>query len=247
MPSPFPGMDPYLEDPGLWSNVHQSLVTYARDQLQRQVGERYFVTIGERVYPDVHVTEQPAQFGALLTSEAADRPTVVLLDEVERREVFLEIQDAGTDQRVVTVVEVLSPSNKAAGRGRERYLRKQEEVLASSAHLVEVDLLRGGQPTVALPEGYVRRSAYRVSVSRADDRRRRELYAFGLRDPLPRVAVPLGQGDPDVVLDLPALLGEAYDRGAYARRLSYAGPPPPPPLSPEDQGWARELLAAPRP
>jgi len=250
MASPFPGMDPFLEEPGLWPNVHQSLITYARDQLQGQVGARYFVAIGERVYveepgrslyPDVHVVEASAPgSGRAAPAPAADEPTVILLEEVERREVFLEIQDAASGHRVVTVLEVLSPANKSPGRGRELYLRKQEEVLASEAHLVEVDLLRAGAPTVSLPERFARSSDYRVAVSRSGDRRRRELYGFGLRDPLPRARIPLLADDDDAVLDLGQVLAEAYARGAYARRVRYDGPLPPPPLSPDDMAWVRE-------
>lgn len=255
MPSPFPGMDPFLEEPALWPNVHQSLITYARDQLQDEAGERYFVAIGERVYleepartayRDVHVVEDGEARDQARGPRglAADRPTVLVLEEVERREPYLELQDATSGGRVIAVIELLSPSNKDPGRDRELYLRKQADVLASQAHLVEVDLLRGGEPTVAVPVRHARDTAYRVVVSRAIDRRRRELYAFGLRDPLPRVAVPLLEGDPDLVLDLPALLALAYQRGAYARRVDYAAPPPPPPLAAEDAAWVAEVVGS---
>lgn len=255
MKSPFPGMDPYLEDPALWPDVHQRIITYASDRLQEQVGERYYVGIGERIYvevpdqeqyPDVAIMESrrkgPPSEAPRLEPER-DEPIVLVLEPIERREVYLEIRDARTRNRVVTVIEVLSPSNKRGGDGRKLYLEKQKNVLRSDANLVEIDLLRGGLDTVAVPPERLVQSAYRIAVSRADDRRRRELYPIGLERRLPRIAIPLIPGDADVVLDLQAVLEEAYRKGAYARRIDYNESPPEPPLEPEDESLLRRLLA----
>src|SRR5690606_31146090 len=125
----------------------------------------------------------------------------------------------------------------------EEYLRKQADVLLSRANLVEVDLLRGGEPTVALPEGWASRADYRVAVSRGDARRRREVHQVSLRGRLPRVRVPLDPADPDVGLDLPAVLDAAAEAGAYDRRVDY-GVDPTPPLGPDELAWAREQVAA---
>lgn len=265
MPSPFPGMDPYLEHPALWPDVHHELAAQLRRQLQERVGPRYYVALGERVYleapvagqlvPDAVVIERPGERAPAAsagspTSAAgaagaavADAPAIVLLDEFEVREPFLEVRDLHREHRVVTVIEVLSPANKRPGAGREEYLRKQHEVLGSAAHLLELDLLRGGAPTVAVPASRATRTAYRVVVARADRRSQREVYERALQDPLPRVAVPLAAPDPDVVLDLPAALALAYEAGAYARRIDYATPPVPP-LAPDDAAWARARVAA---
>lgn len=252
-------MDPWVEHPALWPGVHQRLITYACDALQERVGPRYFVEIGERIYmeqsnrsiyPDVTVSEAPTPRSARGSGGAtsvleADAPRLVHVDPgVEVREPYLEVHDTHQGERVVTVIEVLSPANKRPGAGREEYLRKQAEVLASQASLVEIDLLRAGEPTVALPWASAsdRSQPYRVVVSRSTDRRTRELYACGLRERLPRVALPLVAPDPDVVLDLPAVFALAWERGAYARRLDRAREPVPP-LAPEDLAWARELTA----
>ena len=249
--SPFPGMDPWLEHPARWPNVHQSVITYSRDALQRQIGDRYFVSIGERVYveapeqsyyPDVSIVEQPRAAAGTALEVDADRPVVVILEAVEHREVFLEILDAMSDERVVTVIEVLSPSNKRPGQGRDLYRRKQGEVLASTASLVEIDLLRDGECTVALPSQRHGDSAYRVVVSPAANRFRRELYPIRLRDRLPRVAIPLLEGDRPAVLDLQAVLDETYEKGGFGRRIDYDKPPFPP-LGPEDREWAHGMLA----
>lgn len=248
--SPFPGMDPYLEHPSLWPNVHQRLITYASDALQAQLAPRYYVSIGERVYletpersvyPDLWVVERGGPRAATSSALEADRPVVVVVEPVERREVFIEIQDPGAGHRVVTVIEVLSPSNKQPGEGRDLYLRKQAEVLASDVHLVEIDLLRGGAPTVALPPPPPGGSQYRVVVTRSTDRTRRELYQVSIRDRLPRVAIPLQAADADAVLDLQAVLIEAYTKGAYGLRVDYEATPAPP-LGVEDAEWARGLV-----
>lgn len=252
MPSPFPGMDPWLEHPALFPNLHQRLITYACDALQRGVGDRYFVSIGERVYieepeprsfyPDVHIVERRHGRDAQLAAEA-DEPRVLLLEPIERREVYLELQDVTTGGTVVTVIEVLSPSNKQTGRGRELYLQKQANVLESTASLVEIDLLRAGEPTVAIPPGSLGAKPYRVVVSPARNRRRREIYAVGMRERLPRVAVPLRERDEPAVLDLQSVLAEAYDKGALHLKIDYTTPPVPP-LPAADEAWASEQLAA---
>lgn len=251
----FPGMDPWLEQPTLWPDVHLELIAQIRRQLQRLVGPRYYVAAEERVYleapverqytPDNVVVVAPPR-GAAATPAGgtlADEPTVLLVEEVEQREHYLEIREAGTGHRVVTVIEVLSPANKRSGAGREEYLRKQADVLLSRANLVEIDVLRGGEPTVALPDGWASRSDYRVAVSRGNDRRRREVYQVSLRERLPRVRIPLDPTEPDVVLDLPAVLDAAAEAGAYDRRVDYASNPFPP-LGPGDLAWAREQVDA---
>jgi hypothetical protein len=251
-------MDPWLEHPARWPNVHQRFITYAGDLLGAQVGAGFFVAIGERVYveapartlyPDVSVVEAPDRVPSSVSGQAAsgpavaDAPMIVRLRPVERREPFLELRTADADERVVTVIEVLSPANKRPGAGRELYLRKQTEVLASDVSLVEVDLLRAGESTVALPPELAGEAPYRVVVSRASDREARELYAVPLRSRLPRVAVPLVAGVPDVVLDLGAVLHQVYDRGTFGRRLDYAAAPLPP-LGDDDLAWARGVVAA---
>ena len=244
-------MDPWLEQPAWRPNVHQRLITYASDALQKLVGDRYFVSIGERVYveapehsyyPDVSIVEQRSGRG-VAAAVGADIPVVVIVETVEHREVFLEISDAVSGERVVTVIEVLSPANKRPGPGRDLYLRKQAEILNSNTSLVEIDLLRDGEPTVAVPSQRRAASAYSVVVSPVTDRFRRELYPIGLLDRLPRVAIPLGQGDPPAVLDLQAVLDEVYEKGGFGRRIDY-GRPPVPPLSAGDQAAAHQVLAA---
>ncbi len=263
MPSPFPGMDPYLESAGLWQDVHHSLIYCIREALQLRLPTGYYALIEERIivetsphfyYPDVTVAREPA--GPLDTEGEPDTPgggvaVAVAADqavEVEesphKRQRFVEIRAESTGQ-VVTVMEVLSPANKAGGsRTYHTYLRKQTDVLASAANLVEIDLLRHGLHVLAVPESClisVRPFDYLVCVHRAARPGVYQLYPRTVRQPLPRIALPLRQPDGDVVLDLQAVFQRCYDGAPYARLLAYHAAPPAP-LSPEDTAWAEALL-----
>ena len=141
---------------------------------------------------------------------------------------------------VVTVIEVLSPGNKRPGSdGRREYLTKRETVLLSATHLLELDLLRGGErlPTIeALP-----RADFYAFVCRARQRPLAEVYPWTLRQPLPSLPVPLAQGDPEISLDLQAVFTTVYDRAGYDYALDYTQPVEPP-LSEEEQAWCSEVL-----
>jgi hypothetical protein len=267
MPSPFPGMDPYLEDPVRWPDVHQSLITYIRDALQPQVRPRYHARMGERVYtlhpphamyPDVVLTRRPIKEAAAagLATQAPegtaeedeqereiDTPIVLTVQPVEHREPFVEIVHAAGNE-VVTIIEVLSPANKAPGEGHRTYRRKQHELMDSSTHLIEIDLLSEGLLTVALPEegwAFLPAHRYLVSVKRAPERYRLEVYPVPLQRRLPRIRVPLQEPDPDVPLDLQAAFTRCYDNGGYADLIDYREPPPVL-LPPEEAAWADGLL-----
>lgn len=252
----FPGMDPYLEDPALWPGFHNSLIVYMRDQLNPQLRPRYIASIEERVFvegpgrevvPDVFVRrgalEQPGRRAALLD---ADEPLVERVASIEAHESFIEIIDMRSGRRIVTVIEVISPSNKYSGPGRDLYVAKQSELLASRTHLVEIDLLRLGNHVLAVPEARARaRRAYHylVNVNRAaNGREEHEFYPRRLPDRLPKVRIPLADDDPDAVLDLQAVVAQAYEAGGYEDLLDYAAPCRPP-LSAEDQNWADEQIA----
>jgi len=256
MPSPFPGMDPYLEDPARWPDVHQRLITYIADALQPQIRPDYVARIGERVYlltlaraivPDVllvqrHVRETSAPYTARVQAPSA-LPIVVTLPQVEQREPFVEIVHARGEQ-VVTVIEVLSPANQAAGEGRDRYRQKQQQILASAVNLVEIDLLASGQATVAAPEEVLSSlpaHRYIISVRRAVEPDRYELYPIPLAHALPTVRAPLRAPDPDVSFDLQAILTQCYDNGGYADLADYRQPPRAP-LSAEEAAWVSRVL-----
>lgn len=265
MPSPFPGMDPYLESSGLWQDLHHRLIFCASEALQPQLPPRYYALIEERIileapsrsyYPDVTIarqgTETPTARGVQATQGgeavvAVDMEADVAIeveDEEEIRQGYLEIREV-SGGRVVTVIEVVSPANKAAGsRVHQTYLRKQADVLASDANLIEIDLLRRGAHVLAVPESRLERVRpfdYLVCGHRAARHGTYQLYPRTVRQPLPRVGIPLRSEDGEVVLDLQAVFQRCYDSAPYARLLDYRSEPLAP-LPPADAAWADALL-----
>ncbi len=254
MPSPFPGMDPYLEERAIWPDVHQRLITYISEALQPQIRPKYVARIGERIQlaevrhtyvPDVLFVQplrEPTPTLAPAGTLVADEPqTIAYLDE-ERHVPFIEIiyRDTGD---VVTLIEVLSPANKV-GDGREHYLQKQTELLNTKANLVEIDLLGYGQDTVLARNAIITEPAdwrYQINISRAQRRHELELYAVPLRERLPRCRIPLRPPDPDVVLDLTAVFNRCYDVGGYDLLIDYSQPPPVP-LRDKETAWLATLL-----
>jgi hypothetical protein len=198
------------------------------------------------IYPDVAVKRHHA-FTAPPSAAAleADAAVEIELPELEINESFVQILDLTSGRQVVTVIEVVSPTNKYAGAGRTSYVSKQKEVRASQTHLVEIDLLRHGPHVAALPESAVRGRGdydYLVSINRARGSRTRfEYYARSLRQRLPIIRIPLAENDADVRLDLQAVVERTYDEGAFAYQVRYDRPCVPP-LSPEDQAWADEMI-----
>jgi hypothetical protein len=263
MPSPFPGMDPFLEHPAVFPGLHERLIAYLSESLQACLPEPYFAEIGERLWvetsersigPDVQVLqdEAPDREGGVrgegpLATEVCTQPVVVTVPQDEFRETYIEIFASGETERVVTAIEVLSLTNKTPGaRGRELYLRKQHEILASQIHLVEIDVLRGGQHTTAVPFRPARDKAgpfdYHVCVHRFDNLEDYFVYPIRLQDQLPEIAIPLLPGDGDVVVDLQAVFQRSYDTGPYRRRIRYRQTAPVPAVDAERQAWMERLL-----
>jgi hypothetical protein len=253
----FPGMDPYLENPSLWPGIHNRFIVYLADHMQPLLGERYIAAVEGRVYvegssrqmiPDVWVRESgsPPSSRPTAVLAAPDAPVIVRAHSIEINEAYLTILDRNSHLEVVTVLELISPSNKHSGSGHTEYLAKQHEVLQSQSHLVEIDLLRLSRHVAAVPEYLCQTQGsydYLISVNRAQEVRDTfELYFCQLRKQLPRIGIPLSSGDPDLILDLQAVLDKTYETGDYRRIVNY-GRPCIPPLSPEDQAWANQLIA----
>lgn len=253
MSSPFPGMDPYLEHPSLWPDVHNRLIAYIADALSPKVAPDYYVRLERRAFlvapddlafigrPDVAVISptQPRSKQALPLAEAGVVSIIVpMADEVE--ETFLEVHDVRSGT-LVTVLELLSPANKLHHDGREAYERKRRYIFSTRTNLVEIDLLRDGEP---LPmDGKKVVSDYRIMVSRGSTRPRAQLYPFNLRQPIPAFHLPLLPGDKEPLVELNEILHELYGRARYDLSLNYQQPPYPP-LPEEEQAWAQELIAA---
>jgi hypothetical protein len=253
----FPGMDPWLEDPNLWPNVHSSLITSIRDILAPVLAPRYFVGVEsrttlltgldiDRIYePDVmiHSAEhgvEPRGSGVAVLDPPEVKPLEVVIpvgEDVE--ETFLAIQEL-PGKKLVTVIEVLSPTNKKAADGRKDYLKKRDDLIKTKVSLVEIDLLRGGAPMpVKAPP---LQTDYRIIVCRAGRAKRAELYAFSLRTRIPGITIPLLPRDAEPKLDLNAVLHALIDRARYDLVIDYQKPPQPG-LRPEDELWAAAIIS----
>jgi hypothetical protein len=260
-------MDPYLESRTLWKGVHDGLIYRMLEDLQPQVQPRYVVVLEGRLLlqpldrplpveelrsgrSDLSVKEEtrlgPRQASAaVLPPPAADE--VAVPEWVEEPELriwhsYLEVRDPQSGQ-VVTVIELLSPWNKSPGQGQEEYRAKQRTLLLSDTNLVEIDLLRTGAHTVAVPLARLSPSDYRICIHRVARPDGFELIRFSVRDPLPRLAIPLRSEDQDVVLDLPSVFRRVYDTGAYHRLVDYSTDVESP-LADADTLWVDELLRA---
>jgi hypothetical protein len=251
MPSPFPGMNPYLEQDDAWHDFHERFLPLVADLLVTQVRPNYIVKIDEHVY--VHeIPPEPRRFLGRADFAVVRRPLPVeprpgvgLLEapahvglpalDVERL-AFVEVRDRRS-RELVTVVELLSPSNKRLGSDRDQYLAKREQILGSSAHLVEIDLLRGGKPMPVLDRPDC---DYSVLVSRVNQRPDAGFWPIRMRSHLPEIPIPLRAPDADARLDLQAILHRLYDAAGYEDYI-YGGDPDPP-LAQEDLAWARTFV-----
>jgi hypothetical protein len=249
-------MDPYLERAGLWQGFHNSFIAYLNAALNQALPSRFLARAEARVYidleppttaiPDVSVfavaRNIPRASGGVATAaRPITLPEEILLEE--RREAFLEILDRSNGNRVVMVIELLSPENKS-GSGLAEYLRKQRRVLQSEAHLLELDFLRGGQHTVVAPE-LPGAHVYRISLADASRPGSAFVWRLGLRDALPVLELPLTEDASPVALDLQSVFDRCYEEGRYADLLdeTYRQPLAPSPL-PEDALWLQERIAA---
>jgi hypothetical protein len=247
-------MDPFLEVPPFWGDFSPRLLAEIGNALLPKVLPRYDVRIEEylvvtreeirlhRLQPDVTISAEPGWQPQVEPAVAVAEPTTVELDypDIEprmQRRLRLIHRPTG---RVVTVMELLSPANKAPGEdGLDAYLEKRAELLASGSHLVEFDLLRGGE---RLPmAGPLPKGDYYVYVGRANRRPRGQIITWPLPSPLPTVPIPLLPDDPEVPLDLQAVFRAAYEPSLYDRRLPYEQPLLPP-LPPKDEAWVRQRL-----
>lgn len=259
--SPFPGMDPYLERH--WRDVHHSLVIYARDQLQPRLPASLRALAEERVFveaegipiqarnPDTFVVEYPHRGGGAAIVTEADilapteiEPLFIRVRSGPVVEIFLEIRDRESNNRVVTIIEFLSPTNKFSGAGRKEYLAKREECRQAGVNLVEVDLTRAGPRSAVLPVNLIprsrRRATYLACIQRASRPTEVEVYPIPLRARLPQIPIPLRTDDAEVKLDLQVLVEQAYIGGSfdfedYATDLR-------PPFAETEATWVDELL-----
>ncbi len=253
----FPGMNPWLEHPSLWSDVHFRLISALARYLSPLVSPRYYVSVGSQAYiatvfasppslryPDIAIVYSGQRAGPVQSTPTFAAPPVLAPTTVELpvpdiiEETYLEIREV-TSGQVVTIVEVLSPTNKRPGAGRQKYERKRMEILSTHTHLVEIDLLRAWPPMPMVGEQVAR--DYRILIRRGEQGNQATLYAFSLRDPIPVFRIPLQAGDDEPLTDLKTLLDAIYLEGYYGVRVNYQQPPEPP-LSVANAEWVTELM-----
>lgn len=273
MLSPFPGMDPYLESPDIWPDFHDALASeirtvlnhalpapyYARLEMRPEIGIVEDEDTRRRIVPDIAVIRHPAGASRESAGTAVlDQPRVEIAQSFEVkianepvRHHFVEIRDPARSHKLITLIEIVGPSNKHRGADHDAYVRKQREVLDSDASLMEIDLLRAGGRLVpnvflvAFLDKLEPPPAYVILINRAWQREGEtayQIFPIGMREPLPCVPVPLKQGEAEAPLDLQYVFNRAYAGGPYRRgAVNYAAPPNPP-LAAADAVWAGALL-----
>jgi hypothetical protein len=243
MPSPFPGMDPYLEG-HLWPDVHSALAGKLRAALTPLIRPRYTARLaisvvedgapGEEIgimYPDVEVLRKggegarPVPQAAIATSASPATLTIPVVRPVEVRLVNIEVRDAA-QQQLVTAIKILSPVNKREP-GLTQYRQKRQRLYEAGVHLLELDLIRRGTRPLAHPR--IPEVPYLVTLTRARSGLT-DVWTLHLRDELPTIPVPLLPPDADALLDLQAAFRAAYDEAAYDLSIDYTQPPLPPTL-----------------
>ncbi len=215
MTSPFPGMDPYLEDDALWPRFHHALVLSLQQILQPSLADHYRARVNQRRYVAEGV-------------------------HTEYEEDYLEIRQQ-FDWRLITLVDVVSPANKLTAAGRQAYLDTRREGKNAKANLVEIDLVLQGQPTLDYSRDGLPHWHYAVTVTRSTQPDRFEIYTTTLQKRLPRFRLPLASDDRDTVVDLQTTFTRCYDQAGFAEKIDYRRDPPVQ-LKEEDRRWIDDLL-----
>ncbi len=271
--NPFAGMDPYLEAPDIWPDFHNALAAEMRTILNRQLPAPYYARLEmraelgiifeegteKRIVPDVLVVTRPSLPTASSPVAVLDQTRVAVTEGFQFRvhsepisHHFVEVRDGARGHKLITLIEIVSPSNKRSGPDRRAYETKQREILESDAHLIELDFIRAGRrllPNPELEDAVFRMACdYLVLVNRSNLRQDTwmdyTVYPIDVRETLPVIPVPLQTDIMDVPLDLQYVAQRAYRGGPYLRALDYTQPPPPPPFSPEKLEWIDARLRA---
>ncbi len=254
MPYIFPGMNPYLEHPSIWPDIHHRLITTIAEFLGPQLRPKYRVAVEVRVYEDngeqsLLVGIPDVTIKRSLTTSSPTSKTAIIEPEIKPvkvkvpvplaiRQGYLEVREV-TTKKVITAIEIISPANKNAGKGRESYCDKRLKIFGSKTNLVEIDLLRSGEPLPVYDNSI--ESHYRILISRGNTRPKADLYAFNIQQKIPVIPIPLKPEDSEPLIDLNNLLNSIYDKGSFDLDLDYSKNPIPP-LNGNDLDWLHQLI-----
>ncbi|MBC6421971.1 MAG: DUF4058 family protein [Hormoscilla sp. SP5CHS1] len=259
MRSPFPGMNPYLENPQIWPQIHKRLIVAIANAMNQKLRPKYRMEIEERVYADdtnngnsllvgipdnVLVQTSPTSSHSpesnVVVAALPSLPVKVTLPLPKTfKEWYLEVRDVATGA-VITVIEIISPKNKKAGPGRSSYETKRQKILDSLTHFIEVDLLRKGR--IMPMDSQEIKTHYRILVSRSSTRPKADLYAFNVREEIPVIPLPLKtSSEPEPMIPFQELLHTVYEQGSYDLVIDYSFEPVPK-LSKADTVWADGVL-----
>ena len=253
--NPFPGMNPYLEHRHIWPDFHNDLIAQMRTALGPELPARYRIALQQRVevetpsgapldlafmIPDAMATDEPPSQALPTAPSTVEEYAVRVRMPQEVNATWLRVETL-PDQKIVTIVEVLSPTNKAPGRERLRYERKREVIVGSGANLVEIDLLRGGEPMPL--ETPPPASDYRILVCQGWQRPGALLYPFSVRQPIPPFILPLLPEDEPLTVDLGPIINAMHHTARYSQVARYHEPPPEPALDAGVQAWVEERVA----
>ncbi len=246
MPSPFPGMDPYLEGEEFWHEFHSALAVMIQAQLVTQLRPKYRARVEPTIVYEVVETgaKQFMRPGLSAPREVfSPTPTPIdpeavitpapLIQEVEVglgiKLLAIGIYTTGS-KRLVASIEILSPYNRIrSSQAYQQYIRKRNRLLNSPVHWMELDLFRA-EPRIILGQN-LPESPYFATLSRAHSRPKVEIWPMALGAPLPILPIPLLDPDPNIPLDLNEAIATVYDNAGYDYVIDYSQPPPPPPLS----------------
>jgi hypothetical protein len=255
MSSPFPGMNPYLEHPELFPGLHHLLISEIARFLSPQLRPKYRVAVEVRTYetsdedslqvgiPDVTIRSRQTAKDSTINNVAVAEPTVEPVKvripiPLTIKEGYLEVREVGTEA-LITTIEILSPSNKRSRKGRQKYLKKRETILETRTNLVEIDLLRKGQP-MPIVENKIQ-SNYRILIYRGDTRPIADLYAFNLQNIIPSFSLPLRSDDREPVINLQELLNQVYEIYDYDLVVDFSQEAVPA-LNEEEKVWVDGVL-----
>ena len=234
--NPFPGMNPYLENPAIWPDFHFSLVAGLANALGSRLPHNYRIDLQQRVEVEAPPGNSFSMAASVVDAPSDESAVVRVRIPREVKVISLRVETV-PEREVVTVVEALSLTNKRPGEGRRQYIRKREAIVGGLVNLVEIDLLRRWEPMPLETPPPV--SDYRILVCWGVESPGALLYPFMVRQRIPKFTLPLLSDDEESApeVDLGPIVDTMHQTARYGLIARYHQPPPEPAFEPEVQEW----------